>query len=164
MVLSPHTSRHDSGVVSRRRHHAEHLSRGRFYRHDAAYFAFKQSLAECLKLYVDAQSDVFSSHGPTVVTPVLVLALYSSTGVAQQNLHAFLSSQLLFVILFYTEFAYIVARLVVVVVLNVAWRHFGDIAEHMRRIRVLVLPYASPLDIEARKAEYLLLEYAEFFV
>ena len=96
--------------------------------------------------------------------PVLVLALYSSAGVAQQNLHAFLSSQLLFVILFHTEFAYIVARLVVVVVLNVAWRHFGDIAEHMRRIRVLVLPYASPLDIEARKAEYLLLEYAEFFV
>ena len=89
---------------------------------------------------------------------VLVTALYASVSVAQQNLNPFLSSQLFLVLSFNAEFSYIVARLVIVVFLNVCRRHLSHIAKDMCGIRVFVLSYATSLNIKTWKSEHLLVQ------
>ena len=52
---------------------------------------------------------------------ILVAALHTAVSIAQQNLYTLLSAQLSLVAAFHTLFAYVVAWLVVVVLLNVGW-------------------------------------------
>ena len=95
---------------------------------------------------------------------MLILSLYSSAGVTEKHLHAFLASQLLLVIFLHTELADIVARLVIAVVLDVSRRYLSHIAEDVRRIAILILSDAALLYVETREAEHLLAETAELLV
>ena len=84
--------------------------------------------------------------------------------IAQQNLDAFLATQLLLIATLYTQLADIVARLVVVILLDVGRRHLSHVAQHVGGKGILVLSYAAPLDIEAGEAEHLFLEHREVVV
>ena len=95
---------------------------------------------------------------------MLVVALYSAVCVAQQNLHAFHAAKVFLIIFFDAQLADVVAGLVVVVLLNVGFRHLAHVAQHMGGKGILVLPDASFLDVESGKAEELLLENAEILV
>ena len=85
-------------------------------------------------------------------------------GVAQQDLDAFLAAQLLLVAALHTQLADVVARLVVVVILDVAGRHLTYVAQDVGGIRVLILADAAFLHVETREAEHLLLKHAELLV
>ena len=85
-------------------------------------------------------------------------------GIAQQDLHALLATQLLLVAALHTKLADVVAGLVVVVLLNIGRRHLGDITKDVGCQRILVLADGALLDIEARKTEHLFLEYREVLV
>ena len=50
---------------------------------------------------------------------VTVTALHTSMGIAQQNLNTFLTTQLFLITTFHTEFPDVIARLIVVILLNV---------------------------------------------
>ena len=88
----------------------------------------------------------------------------TSAGIAQQYLNSLLSAQLLFVIFLHTELANEVAGLIIVVLLNVGRRHFGNVAEYMCTTRRLILAYAAALNIKSGESEHLLLEVAELLV
>ena len=85
-------------------------------------------------------------------------------GIAQQYLHALLASQVFFIRAFHAQFTYIVARLVIVVLLNICWRHLGHIAQHMGSVWMLILTDAALLHVEAWKAVHLLLKHTEVVV
>ena len=123
--------------------------------------SLEQALAQGLQLKVDAQRQVLARHGRAVEAPVLVAALYAPVCVAQQYLHAFLPPELFLVLALHAELAYVVARLVVVVFVDVGLRHLGHVAYDVGGVRVLVLADAALLHVEAGEAEYLLLEAAE---
>ena len=164
VVFAPRPSHHYSWVVIGRRHHAQHLARRRLDGNDTAYFSLHKSFAESLQVVVDGEGEVFSWHGALVECSVLIAALYSSVGVAQQDLHTLLSPKLLLVFSLHTEFAYIVTWLIVFILLNVGRRHLRHITKHMCRHGILVLAYASALDIYSGEAEHLLAEYTEVLI
>ena len=155
---------HCTRVERRRRHHAQHLSRCRFYSHDAAYFPLHEPFSQCLKVDVYAQCEVLSRHGAAVERTVLIASLYAPVCIAQEYLHAFLSSELFFVRPFHALLAYIVARHVELILVNVLSRHFSHVAEDVRRVGICVSSHASSLYIEARKTVHLLLKYTELLV
>ena len=145
VVLASVASYHDSWVVGWRRHHTEHLTSGRLYRHNTAYLAFKKSLAQSLQPKVYSKGEVLSGNGSAVELFVHIAALYSAMCVAQKYLYAFLSAELFLVFPLYSKFAYVVARLVVVVLFNIGWRHLRNVAQYMGGIRMLILSNASAL-------------------
>ncbi len=116
-TVAPHEL---SGVVGGRRHHGEHLSRAGVECNDAAYLSLQETFAECLEVDVDAERQVLSRHGLLVELSVLVASLDSAVGIAEHNLHALLSAQLLLVGLLHAELSLVVAGLVVGVLLHVA--------------------------------------------
>ena len=164
VVLAPRPSHHYARVVVGRRHHAQHLARRRLDGHNTAYLALHQPLAKGLKVVVDGECEVFAWHGALVESSVLIAALDSSMGVAQQYLHSLLATELLFVFPFHTKFSDIVSRLIVFVFLYVGRRHLCHITQHMCCHGILVLTYASALDIDTRESEHLLVENAEVLV
>ena len=84
--------------------------------------------------------------------------------IAQEHLNTLSASEVLLVTAFYSHLAYIIARLVVTVGLDVGRRHLCHITQQQTRIRVFILAYAALLDIEAREAVGFLLENAELLV
>ena len=110
------------------------------------------------------EGEVFSRNRLVVVKAVVVFPLNASAGIAQQNLYALLAAQLLLVVSLYAKFAYVVARLIIVVILYVVLRHLGDISKHMGGIRILVLPDGTFLDIEAGETEQLLLKHGKLLL
>ena len=84
--------------------------------------------------------------------------------IAQQNLHTLLATQLLLVATFYTQLSDIVARLVIVVLLDIGWRHLCHITQHMGSKGEFVLADRATLDIKAWETEHLLLKYGEVLV
>ena len=160
-ALSPD---HEAWVVARRADHAEHLARLGLQGDDGAYLALHEPLAQCLQLVVDGQGELLPRHGTPVEGSVLIAALYAPVGIAQENLHPLLATQLLLVEALHTQLAYIVAGLVVVVRLDVGRRHLGHVAQHVGRIGILILADAAPLHVEARETVHLLLEDGELLV
>ncbi len=161
VVLAALAACHDAGVVGGRRYHAEYLAGGGLDGYDAAYLAFHESLAECLQLEVDGEGEILACYGATVVGSVAIASLDAAVGIAQEYLHALLATELLLVIALHTEFADIVALLVVVVLLDVLLGDLGDIAQHMGGIGVLILTDGASLDVEAGEAEEFLTEDGE---
>ena len=85
-------------------------------------------------------------------------------GIAQQYLYTLFAAQLLLVGTLNALLAYVVAWLVVIVLINVGGRHLGHVAQDVGSIGIGVLADATPLDVETREAEHLLLEDAEVLV
>ena len=107
---------------------------------------------------------VASGYGSLVVLTVFVASFDASVSIAKQNLHSFPPTQVLLIRAFDAKLAYVVARLIVVVVLHIALRHLGNIAKHMGSDGRLVLPDAATLDIETRKSIHLFLKDRELLV
>ena len=78
-----------------------------------------QSFAQGLQVQVDAQRKVFASFRFLVEGAILIFPLNASVGIAQQDLNTLFATQLLFVRALNTQFADVVACLIVVVLLNV---------------------------------------------
>ena len=85
-------------------------------------------------------------------------------GITEENLDTLLASKLFLVIALDAEFPDIVARLIVVVLLDIVWRHLCHITQHVGCHVILVLSHAAPLYIEAREPVHLLLEDTEVLV
>ena len=156
---------HESArVVGRRRHHRQHLARTRVDGDDTAYLAFEQSLAQGLQVDIKTQRQVLARDRSLVELTILVVALYSSSCITKHDFHTLLSTEHLLVRLLQSELSDVVARLIVVILLDVALRHLAHITEHVSRIRISIFSDATLLDIEAREAEHLLLEHTEVLV
>ena len=164
VLLRALTAYHQTGVVGGRRDHAEHLASRGLNGHDRADFVLHQPLAEGLQLEVDAEGEVLAGLGPAVEGTVHIAALDTAVGIAQQDLNALLAAKLLLVAALHAALADVVAGLVVVVVLDVSWRHLGHVAQDVGGIRILILPDAAALDVEARETVHLLLEHGELLV
>ena len=119
---------------------------------------------ECLKFQVDGQRQVFAGFRLLVVFSFLIAALNTAFRVAQQNLDAFLSAQLLLVRPLHAEFSDVVAGLIVVVFLDVGRRNLRHIAEHMGGVGIFIFAKGAFLDVKARETEHFLLKNAEFLV
>ena len=163
LALSSLSAYHDAGVVGRTRHHAEHLARAWLDGNDASQFALHQPFAQSLQVDVDAHRQVASRNGCLVELPVLVASLDATSGIPEQNLHAFLSPQGRLVGTLNAELADVVAATVVMVGLDVLRTYLADVAKQVGGIRVAVLSDASLLYVETGEAEELLLEAAELF-
>ena len=164
LVLSAQLADHRPGIEGRRRHHRQNLSCLRLDRHDGAELALHQPFAECLEIGIKAELQVASGVRPLVVLAVLVTSLYLAVGVAKQDLHALASAQVLFVFTLDAHLSDIVARLVVVVFLDVALAHLRHVAEHVCGDRTLILADAAFLYVEAGEAVELLLKGTELLV
>ncbi len=164
MVFAPLSAHHDARVVGWRRHHAEHFARSGFDSHNAANLSFEQTLAKFLQLDVNSQRQVLAGHGSTVELSILIVSLNTPVGVAQKYLHALFSTKLFFIATFYAQFADVIARLIIVGVLHIAFRDLGHVAQNVCGVGVLVLSDASFLNVETRETEYLFLENAELFI
>ena len=161
MTLGALASNHHARVVARRRHHAQHLTRLGFDGNDRTNLSLHQSFPKSLQVGIQSQRQVPASYRTTVEASVLITALHTTMGVTQQNLHAFLTTQLFLVATLHPQLTNIVARLVVVILFDVGRRHLSDITQHMSGKGVAVLADTATLDIKARKAEHLLLEDAK---
>ena len=117
-----------------------------------------------MQFQINRQREIFAGFRLLVVFSVLITPLNTAFGVAQQNLNTFLTAQLLFVITLDAKFSDEVARLIVVVFLDVGRRNFRYIAEHVGGIGVFIFANRAFLDIKTRKTEHFLLENAEFLV
>ena len=84
--------------------------------------------------------------------------------ISKQNLHTFLSPKLFLIRPLHTEFADIIAGLIVIIVFDIACRYFRHIPQHVGGVWILILPDAPALDIETGKTENLLLKNAELLV
>ena len=85
-------------------------------------------------------------------------------GISKHNLHALLASELLFIMFLQSQLSDIVTRLIVIVLLNIAFRDLSHITQHMGCVRIGIFSHASFLNIEARETEHLFLEYREILV
>ena len=85
-------------------------------------------------------------------------------GIAQQDLDTLLATELLLVTALHALLTDIVARLVIVIGLDVSRRHFRYIAQHVGCHTALVAAHTTLLHIEAGEAEHLLLKDAEVLV
>ena len=85
-------------------------------------------------------------------------------GITKKNLNAFFTTKLFLVIALNTEFSDEIACLIVVIVFYIRFRNLGNISKNVGGIRILILPYATLLDIETRETEKLFAEYAEIVV
>ena len=164
MVSTSLSAHHDTRIVARRRNHAKHFARRWLNGYNTTYLAFEQTLSQFLQLDIDTQREVFACNGPTVELSILIVALYTSVGIAQKNLHTLFATKLLLVTTFYTQLASVIARLIVVGVLHIALRNLGHITQNVSSVWILVLSDASFLHIETRKTENLLLENAELLI
>jgi hypothetical protein len=164
VALGALASYHHTGVVAGGADHAEHLASLGLKGYDGTDLAFQQAFAQGLQVEVDAKGKVLAWHGWTVEFTILITALDTSVGIAQQYLHAFLAAQVLLVIAFYTEFTDIVARLIIVVFFDIRGGYFGYVAQHMSGIGVFVLADAAFLNIETGETVHLLLQHTEIVV
>jgi len=162
VVSAPLSSDELVRVEGGRRHHAENLARLGFDGHDAPDFVLHQPFAQHLQVDVDAQFQVLPGHGRAVEPSVHVMPLYASVGIAQQDFHALLAAQVLFVAFLDALLADVVAAAIVVVFLNVSARHLPDVSQGMSGGVVGILPYGSPLYAESGEFEEFFLEDAAF--
>ena len=128
MTLGALTAHHHTRVIGGRRHHTEHFARRGLDGYDAAYLAFHQPLAQLLQLYVDAQREVFACLRTTVELSVLIVSLHAPMRITKQDLYPLHAAQLPLIAALDAQLADIVARLIIVVGLNIGWRHLADIA------------------------------------
>ena len=122
------TAYHNTGIVSRRTNHTEHLTRRGFYGNDTTYLPFHQSFAQSLQVDVNTQRQVLSCHRLTVEGSVLVFAFDCTMHIPQQYLNTLLTTQLFLVVTLHTQFTDIVTRDIVVVGLDIFWRHLSHVA------------------------------------
>ncbi len=114
-------------------------------------------LAKLLQLDVDAQLQVLAGNGRHILGAVLVAPLDFAHGVANENLAALAATQIGLVTLLDAQVASVVARAVVVVVVDVALIHLANVAQHIGATSGVVLPQDALHDEEARIAiEFLL--------
>ncbi len=115
-------------VIGRRRHHAKYLARGGLYGDDGTNFSLHHALAKGLQVNVKAKGEFFARHWTTVESAMLVMPLYPAVGIAQENLHALYSAEFFLVASLHAQLAYIVARLIIAVIINVALRNLRHLA------------------------------------
>jgi len=84
--------------------------------------------------------------------------------IAQQYLHTLLPTKLFLIAALHTKFAYIVARLVVIIVLDIGRRHFSHVTKHVGSIRILILPDTAALYVKTGETVYLLLKKTEILI
>ena len=84
--------------------------------------------------------------------------------IAQQYLYTLLSTQLLLVRALNTELSDVVARLVVVVLLDISWRDLSHIAKHVGTHIIGILAHTTLLYVETGETVHLLLEHAEVLI
>ena len=99
-----------------------------------------------------------------IISAILIFPLNTSVSITQQNLHSFLTSQVFFVASLDAKLPDVVARLIIFVLINVALRNLSHLSQHVSAVGILVLPDASFLHIEARKAKHLLTKHTEILV
>ena len=153
-LLACHTAR----VESWRRDKAENLARAGLYSHNGTGLAFHQTLTQLLQLGVDGQRDVSARFGLSVQLTVLVVALHTTTGVAKQHLHTFLTTQVGLVGTLHTVLADIITALVILVAVDLALVDLTNVAEQMGTVGIFVLAHGTLADIETTVAEQLLLQ------
>ena len=162
VVLSALAAYGHSGVIGGAGNHAQNLSRAWLNGHNASALSRHQPFAKRLQLDVDAQREVAAGYGSLVKLSVLVSALDSSSGIAQQDFRTLDASQRLFVASFHALFANVVASLVISIGLNVVRIGFAHVAQDVCRVGILVLADAAFLDVETGEKEHLFLERADF--
>ena len=164
MILVAVLSLKQPWVIGRRRHHAKNLARGWLYGYDGAYLALHHALAKGLEINVEAKGELLAWHGTMIELAVLVMSLHPSMGVAEKDLHSLDAAELFLIVSLHAQLAYVVARLVIAVLVDVALRYLRHLAKDMGSIRIHVLPYGSLLDIEAGETKHLLTKHAEVLV
>ena len=161
MVFSTLPAHHHTGIVSRRRHHAQHLAGRRFYGHDTAQLAFHQTLAERLQFQIESQSQVFAGHSFGIQLSVHVSPFDTPPGITQKYLYPLFAPQLLLVGTFHTLLADEITILIILIFLHIRRRHLTDVPQDQCGIRGLVLTDGTTLHIKTGKTEQLFLKHAE---
>ena len=128
MVFVAELSLQQTWVVGRRGNHAQHLPGARFDGDNSTDLAFQHTFAKCLKTDVQTQRKVFSGYRTTVVFAMLVFSLDTSMGITEKNLHAFLTTEILFVATLNAQFSDVVAGLIIRILVYVGLRNLTDIA------------------------------------
>ena len=113
-----------------------------------------------MQVQVDTQCQVLTWLSTLVELSIAITPLNTSVSIAQKNLNTFHTTQVFLVITLNAKFRDIVARLIIIVLLDISRRHLSNVTQHMGSYRILILAHRSFLGIETRKAEHLLLENA----
>ena len=165
LVHLPSILTHQSAwIIGRRRNHRQHRTVSWVDGNDTSNLALQQSFAQRLEVDIDTQRQVLTGNRSLVELSILVASLYSSPGIAKHNLHALGSSELLLVMLLQSQLTDIVTWLIVVILLNIAWRNLTHISQYMGSVWIDIFSHASLLHIETGEPEHLLLEDAEVLV
>ena len=164
LCLATHLANHRMRIVSRRRNHTENFACRGFDGDNRTQLAFHQPFTQGLQLDIDTQLQVFSWLRFGIILTILVVSLDTTVSIAQQKLDTFLSTQFFLIRAFYTQFADIIAWLIIVVILNIRLRHLCHIAQHMSSIAILILSDSASLDIKTWKTEKFLLKSTELLV
>ena len=160
IVLATLPAHQHRRVVGGTRHHGQNLTRRGLDSHDSPYLVLHQLLAIGLQLDIDRELQVLARHRSHVVAAILIPALDAPVSVAQENLHPLLATQHLLVGTLDTQVARVVAPVVVVVLLHITGRNLTDIAQHIGRYGIGILPEHTVLNKEAGEAIELLLQTA----
>ena len=88
------------------------------------------------------------------------MPLNAATRIPQQDFHPFFAAQYLFIRQFDSRFAFVIARHIIGIFLNLTPAHFAQITQQMSAVRIRIFPYRPVLDIKAWKLIQLLLQNA----
>ena len=92
------------------------------------------------------------------------MTFYTSVGITKHNLNTLDTTKFFLVFLLDALLTDIIARLVIVIVLNVARRYLSKVAKQMGGNWHIILAHATPLNIESGESEHLLLKSAELLI
>ena len=119
------------GIISRGCDESKDFASGGLYCHDSATLTLHKFFAVFLKVEVDAQFQIVACLWLYVVLAVVVMPLNSAHMVANKNFFAFHATKILFIFLFQSHVADIVARVVVVVFFHFFSVHLSDVAKNV---------------------------------
>ena len=111
IILASLAADERSGVVGRRRHHAEDFAGRRLDSHHGADFIYHQRFGILLEPHVNAQAQIVSRHRSNIVSPVLVTAADTPAGITYKDFLTLHTAQTGIVALLNAEVAAVVARL-----------------------------------------------------
>ena len=113
------------------------------------------------KIEYPARGGIYDRNGKLLVFNQPAYDIMVVMNEAKDHLDTLDTPQLLLITSLNAQLTYIVARLIIVVCLDVGRRHLSHISQHMSSHRIFILPDGTMLDIKARKTEHLFLKHGE---
>ena len=149
VVLASLTANHHTWVIGGAAHHTQNLASGWFDGNNTSLLARHQAFAQSLKLHIKRKSKILTRNWGLIKFTILITSFDTTTRVAKEYLHALFTTQLLLVLTFNTQFAYIVTTIVIIVFLNILRPYLAHITQHMGCIGIGILADTTLLNIES---------------